>query len=238
MTRYRLADHSCDATNAPPALSSPPTSPRPQQSAVRSPPPPAPERPAADVPEEPLDSADERDEPDVHSHSRSTSRRSKHQSGVERLDAFVPQTDDLVPEDVLDMYADDEEAPTRARSGSRTADVPSDELEDGPSEKVVEDKPLVSATPSSGQEDVTATSATQGTPSPAAQDAASSGMERSASTPAGPNPRLRQSRTTKPRVQSAYGGPMPGRYYTSEDEDEGEAGSATIVRSSSFQNSP
>ncbi|BGP37954.1 hypothetical protein JCM10449v2_001881 [Rhodotorula kratochvilovae] len=209
-----LADHSCAPSKQPPALSSPPTSPPASHSAtlpsLSSPPPAIP-----DVPEEPL----EDDVPPEPTLSRSGSRRSKKRSGepgVEKLDAFVPQTDDLVPEDILDAYGDDsdeEEHVTASMSASSiaqdVADVPfDDDLADSP------------ATPS-------ASSAARGDSAP---------MARSASTPSGAATRLRQPKSggsSKPRVQSAYGGPMPGRYYTSDDEDEGEPGSATIVRSPS-----
>ncbi|GAA5931198.1 hypothetical protein JCM3775_004959 [Rhodotorula graminis] len=212
-----LADHSCARSTLPPALSSPPSSPPAPEPAILSthvsPP-----RTAPDVPEEPLDD----DEPPTDD-SISTPRRQKkrsNESGGEKLDAFVPQTDDLVPEDILDAYGDDHEddgdeqpAAVDAQVASApqdVADVPSDDLD-------------TTAEPGAPRHDG------QGVYDPEP-------MARSASTPGGAVARVRKA-STKPRVQSAYGGStkLPGRYYTSDDEMDGEPGSATIVRSPSSQ---
>ncbi|GAA5894132.1 hypothetical protein JCM8208_002356 [Rhodotorula glutinis] len=211
-----LADHSCARSSLPPALSSPPSSPPAPVPGALSPPT-SPPRAAPDVPEEPLDE----EEPPTDG-STSTPRRQKkrsNDSGAERLDAFVPQTDDLVPEDILDAYGadtDEEDQAVDAQVASTSsqgvpqdvADVPSDDLD---------------------------TSSEPGAPHDGGHDAAEP-MARSASTPGGAVARVRKA-STKPRVQSAYGGTtkLPGRYYTSDDEMDGEPGSATIVRSPSSQ---
>lgn len=215
---YRLADHSCARSSLPPALSSPPSSPpAPEPVALSAPA--SPPRAAPDVPEEPLD-----DEEPPTDDSTSTPRRQKKRStdsGADKLDAFVPQTEDLVPEDILDAYgADTDEddqvddaqvAPTSAPGVPQdVADVPSDDLD---------------------------TTSEPGAPRHPDQDThTAEPMARSASTPGGAVARARKT-STKPRVQSAYGGTtkLPGRYYTSDDEMDGEPGSATIVRSPSSQ---
>ncbi|KAK4332809.1 hypothetical protein RTBOTA2_001539 [Rhodotorula toruloides] len=202
-----LADHTCapashsaasQPTSTPPAQTEePPLSPAPAVDAAPCPKP--------DVPEEPLD------EPlvDLSSVSRRSSQRSKKQSvgTVDKLDAFVPQTEDLVPEDVLDMYGgdDDEVEATGERAPPAVPeDMPSDDLDD-----LVPSAPSVPST-------------------------ASSNMTRSASSPANPPSTLRARQAdSKNRSQSVYDPPLPGRYYTSEDEDDGEPGSVTIVSSSS-----
>ncbi|GAA5824296.1 hypothetical protein JCM3770_004455 [Rhodotorula araucariae] len=214
-----LADHFCMPSAQAPARPSPPGSPPASQPAalptLSSPPPAMP-----DVPEEPFED-DVLPEPAL---SRSTSHRSKKQSvepGIEKLDEFVPQTDDLVPEDILDAYTDEQEEQVATASSfpQDVADVPYDDGDGADAH-------------AHAQPTMSSAASVHSTP-----------MARSASTPSGAATRLRQPKTgsSKPRVQSAYGGPMPGRYYTSDDEDEGEPGSATIVRSpstSGWRNSP
>lgn len=132
-----------------------------------------------DVPDEPL----EDDILDPNAATSDLAGRAKKSSKEDKLDAFVPQTDDLVPEDVLDAYGDEENHAPEHPSGH-------------------EPQAGTTAVPSSAKTSVDSLKRESGT-----------GMPRSPSSDL----------------------PLPGRYYTSDDEDHGEPGSATIVRSASTQ---
>lgn len=171
----RLADHSCDTADVPepstpPAASTPLAARVPVLSSRRADP---------DVPDEPLE--DDILDPNVA--TSDLAGRAKKSSQEDKLDAFVPQTEDLVPEDVLDAYGDEE---------NHAAEHPSDH----------EPQAETTAVPASAKTSVDSFKRESGT-----------GMPRSPSSDL----------------------PLPGRYYTSDDEDHGEPGSATIVRSASTQ---
>ncbi|GEM09688.1 phosphatase associated protein [Rhodotorula toruloides] len=203
-----LADHACAPTaRSAPSVTSPPQADEPPL----APAPAVAVRPDPDIPGEPLD------EPpvDLSSVSRRSSQRSKKQSidTVDKLDAFVPQTEDLVPEDVLDMYGGDGDEVEA--TGGDVKDAPSAVPEDMPSDEVDDEPASLAAAPPSAA-------------------SASTNMTRSASSPADPPSTLRARHAdSKARSQSVYDPPLPGRYYTSEDEDDGEPGRVTIVSSSS-----
>lgn len=172
---YRLADHSCDTADVPepstpPAASTPLAAPVPVVSS---------RRPDPDVPDEPL----EDDILDPNAATSGLAGRAKKSSQEDKLDAFVPQTDDLVPEDVLDAYGDEENHAPEHPSGHES------------------------------QAETTAVPASTKTTVDSFKRGSETGMPRSPSTDL----------------------PLPGRYYTSDDEDHGEPGSATIVRSASTQ---
>lgn len=117
-----------------------------------------------------------------------------------------------MPEDVLDMYGADEDEDDAPASGTDRA--PQAVPEDVPSDDVDDDLASIAAAPTSAD--------------------SVSGITRSASTPANPPSTLRgRQADSKGRSQSVYDPPLRGRYYTSDDEDDGEPGSVTIVSSSS-----
>ncbi|GAA5950562.1 hypothetical protein JCM21900_001232 [Sporobolomyces salmonicolor] len=230
-----LADHSCAPSQLPPALTSPPASPKASRSSRSAPTtPPSPSRAIPDGPGEPLDHSILNVEPLTTSPhqprstpptsprnlassiranlSRPASQHSILQSTA-KLDAFVPQTDSLVPDDVLDFYgADDDErhddfAAARDEfssfgSAERSApSVPQD---------IDDDSPLVP----------------QGAFASAFSSAPS--IPRSQSQPT----TRAQQLAPEPRSNSVYGGNMPGLYDSGDDDEGGDGGygSVTIVR--------
>ncbi|GAA5862282.1 hypothetical protein JCM3774_004849 [Rhodotorula dairenensis] len=164
-----LADHSCEKADVPvpttpPAASTPLAAPVPVVDAPR---------PDPDVPDEPLE--DDILDPDTT--ASGIAARAEESSKADKLDAFVPQTEELVPEDVLDLYDDHDPHVEEDCVGSQG-------LSTLPQSTTNDDKVKREGT---------------------------GGLPRSTSTDL----------------------PLPGRYYTSDDEDHGEPGSATIVRSPS-----
>ncbi|GAA5841519.1 hypothetical protein JCM11251_001249 [Rhodosporidiobolus azoricus] len=209
-----LADHSCAASKFPPALGSPPASPQNNNLATLSP-----STSMHSLPDAPQE-ADEAT-PSMSSPTRSPrnfassspaglSRSSSHQSHKSKhsptaiLDRFVPQTPEDVPEDILDDYTDEPIA-SRSVPPPRDLSVPEDVEDDSVSAPPL---PLRTATSSS--------SMTRSASSPAHTPAAASQLRA-------------QKKAAGPRSHSVYG--IPGQYISSDDE-EGEPGSVTIVRSS------
>ncbi|GAA5911011.1 hypothetical protein JCM5296_004597 [Sporobolomyces johnsonii] len=230
-----LADHSCAPSQLPPALASPPASPQAPRSSRSGPSaPPSPSRAIPDGSDEPLDHPILNVDPVTTSPhqprstpptsprnlassiranlSRPSSQHSILQSPA-KLDAFVPQTDSLVPDDVLDFYGDDDDegiddfAAARGEfssfgSAERSApSVPQDVDDDSPLVPQAEFQPAFSSAPS---------------------------IPRSRSQP---TTRVQQM-ASEPRSNSVYGGNMPGLYDSGDDDEGGDGGygSVTIVR--------
>ncbi|GAA6016564.1 hypothetical protein JCM10207_002843 [Rhodosporidiobolus poonsookiae] len=226
-----LADHSCASSGQPPALSSPPMSPEATRSATLSPSPsmrsipesapPAADKPASPASPRPTSPTSPRNLASSirSSLSRSASQQSNRSQASSRSKpppADVPQD---VPEDVLDPYGvEDIASPRRSVPKPAEQDLPEDVEGEhtavSPTSPVRPLPDLHSASPLASL---------------------STSMARSASTPS-QHPTVAshlraQKAATGPRSQSVYGGPMPGKYYSSDDEDGYEGGSATIVRS-------
>ncbi|GAA6027039.1 hypothetical protein JCM8097_006061 [Rhodosporidiobolus ruineniae] len=242
-----LADHSCESTNLPPALSSPPTSPQPPPHSTLSPPiegsflnlaPDSPAVPKDVEPALPPTASSPTSPRNLASSIRSSlSRTSSQQSSTSRrppsetLDRFVPQTDSLVPEDVpADVPEEEDDLLDPAEHSRPARSIPPPKEQSVP-EDIPEDE---GDFPGAGSSSSPSLAPPVPLPTLGAASASSSAMARSASTPAqtpGAASHLRaQRKASGPRAKSLYG--IPGQYISSDDEDGYEGGSATIVRSS------
>ncbi|GAA5888010.1 hypothetical protein JCM6882_000247 [Rhodosporidiobolus microsporus] len=207
-----LADHSCAASKSPPALSSPPTSPQPSNLATLSPPPIM--RSIPDVPQE-EEEEEEQDKPAAPSSPTSPRNlASSIRAGLSRSGSQQSHKSQHSPVATLDRFVP-----------QTPEDVPEDILDDYADEPLPSRSvppPRDQSVPEDVEDDLLA----------APTSTASSAMARSASTPtttpAVASHLRAQKKAAGPRSHSVYG--IPGQYISSDDE-EGEPGSVTIVRS-------
>ncbi|GAA5985156.1 hypothetical protein JCM11641_005469 [Rhodosporidiobolus odoratus] len=202
----QLADHSCASSSLPPYLTSPPASPQSvRQASTRSIP---------DVPTSESPPASPRNS----FASPSRAHADQEPSHSQDVDRYASLPEGLVPEDmpqdVIDLYGDE--------GSSRSVPAPMEQAV--PEDVEVDHHSPIDPPPVSIQ-----------SPTAISSSSSSSTMTRSSSTPStapGAASQLRaQKKAAEPRSQSVYGGPMPGKYYSSDDEDGAEAGSVTIIRS-------
>ncbi|GAA5848716.1 hypothetical protein JCM8547_004605 [Rhodosporidiobolus lusitaniae] len=208
-----LADHACAPSQLPPALTSPPASPQAARTSTLSPSPST--RSIPDVPQEPQEP-----EPVAASSPSPAAAPNLSRSDSHHSQRSVPAVPEDVPEDIVDDYygADDEDTrPARSVPAPQDLSVPEDVLEDELTPPIAPPIPLpdVNALPS-------------GFAAGAASSTSAAMMARSASTPGAASHLRAQKVATGPRSHSVYD--IPGRYYSSDDEDGYVAGTATILK--------